>query len=32
MQGLGSFSEFLKEQKKDCNSANTIQNINSQYK
>jgi len=31
MQGLGSFSEFLKEQKKDCNSVNTIQDINSQY-
>jgi hypothetical protein len=31
MQGLGSFSEFLRESKKDCNNATTIEDINSQY-
>lgn len=31
MQSLSTFSQFIKESKKDCNSANTIQDINSQY-
>jgi hypothetical protein len=31
MQGLGSFSAFLNESKKDCNSVLTIQDINTQY-
>ena len=31
MQGLGSFSSFLKESKKDCNNATTIKDINAQY-
>lgn len=31
MQGLKTFSQLIKEQKKDCNSINTIQDINSQY-
>lgn len=31
MQGLAGFSQFLKESKKDCNNATTIQDINAQY-
>jgi len=31
MQGLGSFSQFIKESKKDCNNVNNIQDINAQY-
>ena len=31
MQGLGSFSSFLKESKKDCNGFMSIQDINAQY-
>jgi len=31
MQGLGSFSSFLKESKKDCNGFMFIQDINAQY-
>ena len=30
MQGLGNL-DFLKEEKKDCNNATSIQNINAQY-
>ena len=31
MQGLGSFSQFIKESTKYCDSANTIKDINAQY-
>ena len=31
MQGLGSFTEFLKESKKDCSSVSSIKDINAQY-
>jgi hypothetical protein len=31
MQGLGSFTEFLKESKKDCSSVSSIKDINDQY-
>lgn len=31
MQGLGSFTEFLKESKKDCSSVSSITDINDQY-
>lgn len=31
MQSLRTFSNLLQEQNKDCNSVNTIQDINSQY-
>jgi len=31
MQGLGSFSQFLKESKKDCNNVSSIEDINTQY-
>lgn len=31
MEGLGSFSSFLKESKKDCSSVSSITDINDQY-
>jgi hypothetical protein len=31
MQSLGSFSEFLKEQKNDCKGVNIIKDINEQF-
>ena len=31
MQGLGSFTDFIKESKKDCNSVKSIKDINDQY-
>lgn len=31
MQGLGSFKDFIKESKEDCNNTTTIEDINSQY-